>query len=56
MATLVGKNGKLYIDGKEVIKGPVIELCDCEHCRCPKLKGTGEPIPMLCVTCRGRKL
>jgi len=116
MATLVGKEGKLYIDGKEVIKGwesysgwywfateitekldddtlyfgfvqgfedewgyfreselkslggkiwelpkqalewsgrrgPANELCDCEHCRCPRLPGTDEPIPMKCVSC-----
>ncbi|MBI3412996.1 MAG: hypothetical protein HY051_02880 [Candidatus Aenigmarchaeota archaeon] len=33
---------------------PADELCDCEHCRCPKIKGTGEAIPMTCVTCGGR--
>ena len=28
-------------------------LCDCESCKCPKLKGTGEPNSLVCVSCGG---
>ena len=26
-------------------------LCDCEHCACPKLRGTGEANSAICVSC-----
>ncbi|MBI3413010.1 MAG: hypothetical protein HY051_02950 [Candidatus Aenigmarchaeota archaeon] len=32
---------------------PADELCDCEHCRCPKISGTREAIPTTCVSCGG---
>ena len=31
--------------------GESTRLCDCEHCGCPKLPGTGEAIPAVCVSC-----
>lgn len=26
-------------------------LCDCEQCKCPKLRGTWEAVPAVCVSC-----
>lgn len=42
-----------WLISKSTGTAPTPTLCDCEVCKCPKLKGTQEPDSLICVSCGG---